>query len=99
MKITPKEDYIIDSEAILSTFGITDLLPCPFCGKDWVAITGRINRETDNVVLDAHCMAGVFECGASIVTCVKNTPNEIEKGKLDLKERWNKRNGKVRKSA
>ena len=66
-------------------------LPCPFCGEKWVAITGRINRETDNAVLDVHCMKGVFECGASMATCVKNTAIEIDKGKQDLKIRWNKR--------
>jgi hypothetical protein len=91
MKITPKEDFIIDEEAVQSAYGVTDLLPCPFCGGKWVAITGRVNRETDNAVLDVHCMKGVFECGASMVTCVKNTPAEIDKGKQDLKIRWNKR--------
>lgn len=90
MKFTPK-DFMIDDAAVLSAFGITDLLPCPFCGEKWVTITGRINRETDNAVLEVRCMAGTFKCGASMVTCVKNTAIEIDKGKQDLKIMWNKR--------
>jgi len=92
MEFTPKENFIISQETI-NAFrgGPNKLLPCPFCGCEFVSITGRKNTDTGNVVFHASCMAGVFECGANIFTCVKNTPEQIESAYSDLTKRWNTR--------
>ena len=92
-KLKPIETHIVDPDLINEMMGNQEreLLPCPFCGNKLVGVSGWVNEDTGNAVMSVSCIGTLFECSATITTCVKNTEVAIKEATKDLKAAWNKR--------